>query len=159
MDTVYYSPGSTTTTPTQTFYGPFSGLSGWAGARTELLDFMVPGKINRGDIPTIRLGATPSGLSSAHLHHPPIFLLAGCLPAAQPTESKHWQQCNETEEMHVIVCRTYINFSIILSKILVDKVVLSLLSSVSYEKEVVKRMSVCSVISTSLDWDVIRVCH
>jgi len=27
---------------------------------------------------TIRLGATPSGLSSAHLHHPPIFLQARC---------------------------------------------------------------------------------
>jgi len=31
----------------QPFYGPFSGTTGWAGARRELLDFMVQGKINR----------------------------------------------------------------------------------------------------------------
>jgi len=34
--------------PSQPFYGPFSGPSGWAGARRELLDFMLQGKINRG---------------------------------------------------------------------------------------------------------------
>jgi len=36
---------------------------------------------------TIQLGATPSGLTSAHLHHPPhIFLQAGC-PSCHPTNS------------------------------------------------------------------------
>ena len=35
------------TTP-QPFYGLFLGSPGWAGARRELLDFMVQGKINRG---------------------------------------------------------------------------------------------------------------
>jgi len=34
--------------PPQLFYGPFRGPPGWAGARRELLDFMVQGKINRG---------------------------------------------------------------------------------------------------------------
>jgi len=34
--------------PPQPFYGPFLGPPGWAGARRELLDFMVQGKINRG---------------------------------------------------------------------------------------------------------------
>jgi len=37
-----------THTRIQPFYGPFPGLPGWAGARRELLDFMVQGKINRG---------------------------------------------------------------------------------------------------------------
>jgi len=32
----------------QPFYGLFPGPPGWAGARRELLDFMVQGKINRG---------------------------------------------------------------------------------------------------------------
>ena len=35
---------------------------------------MVQGEINRGrhtDHVTIQLGTTPSGLTSAHLHHPP----------------------------------------------------------------------------------------
>ena len=53
----------------------------------ELLDFTVQGKINRGWV-----GTTPSGLASAHLHHPPIFYRPDALPAAQPTVSKHWRQ-------------------------------------------------------------------
>ena len=38
------------------------------------------------DTPTIRLGTTPSGLSSARLHDPPCFLQAGC-PSCRPTNS------------------------------------------------------------------------
>jgi len=44
------------------------------------------GRLTEADTPTIRLGATPSGLISAHLHHPPIFLQAGC-PSCRPTNS------------------------------------------------------------------------
>jgi len=47
------------------------------------------GRLTEADTPTIRLGATPSGLTSAHLHHPPIFYRPDVLPAAQPTASKH----------------------------------------------------------------------
>ena len=49
------------------------------------------GRLTEADTPTIQLGATPSGLTSAHLHHPPHFLQAGldALPAAQPTVLKH----------------------------------------------------------------------
>ena len=71
------------------FTAPFPGPPGCAGAKTELLDFIVQGKINRGRHTAIRMGATPSGLSSAHLHHPPIFYRPDSLPAAQPTVSKH----------------------------------------------------------------------
>ena len=45
------------------------------------------GRLTEADTPTIRLGATPSGLSSAHLHHPSIFYRPDALPAAQPTVS------------------------------------------------------------------------
>jgi len=38
------------------------------------------------ETPTIRLGATSSGLTSAHLHHPPHFFQAGC-PSYRPTNS------------------------------------------------------------------------
>ena len=31
------------------------------------------GRLTEADTPTIRLGATPSGLSSAHLHHPIVL--------------------------------------------------------------------------------------
>jgi len=46
------------------------------------------GRLTEADTPTIRLGATPSGLSSFHLHHPPIFYRpeAGC-PSCRPTNS------------------------------------------------------------------------
>jgi len=42
--------------------------------------------LTEADTPTIRLGATPSGLTSAHLHHPPYFLQAGC-PFCRPINS------------------------------------------------------------------------
>jgi len=35
---------------------------------------MMQGKITDADTPTVWLGATPSGLTSAYLHHPPYFL-------------------------------------------------------------------------------------
>ena len=47
------------------------------------------GRLTEADTLTIRLGATPSGLTSAHLHHPPIFYRPDALPAAEPTVSKH----------------------------------------------------------------------
>jgi len=44
------------------------------------------GRLTEADTLTIRLGATLSGPTSAHLHHPPIFLQAGC-PSCRPTNS------------------------------------------------------------------------
>jgi len=47
------------------------------------------GRLTEGTL-TIWLGATPSRITSAHLHHPPIFFYGlDALPAAQPTVSKH----------------------------------------------------------------------
>jgi len=43
------------------------------------------GRLAEADTPTIRLGATPSGLTSAHLDYPPI-LQAGC-PSCHTTNS------------------------------------------------------------------------
>ena len=50
------------------------------------------GRLTEADTLTIRLGASPSVLTSALLHHPPIFYRPDALPAAQPTLSKHWRQ-------------------------------------------------------------------
>ena len=49
------------------------------------------GRSTEADTPTIQLGATPSRLTSAHLHQPPpiFFYRPDALPAAQPTVSKH----------------------------------------------------------------------
>ena len=44
------------------------------------------GRLTEADTLIIRLGANPSRLTSAHLHHPPYFLQAGC-PSCRPTNS------------------------------------------------------------------------
>jgi len=43
------------------------------------------GRLTEAGTPTIRLDATPSGLSGAHLHHPPFF--TGRMPFLHPTNS------------------------------------------------------------------------
>jgi len=48
-------------------------------------------RLTEADTPMVRLGATPSGLTSAHLHHPPFFLQAGCL-SCRSTVSKYRRQ-------------------------------------------------------------------
>jgi len=52
------------------------------------------GGLTEADTLTIQLGATPSGLTSAHLHHPPFFYRPDALPATQPTVSKHTYLAN-----------------------------------------------------------------
>jgi len=58
------------------FMGLFSGSGGWAGARTELLDIIVQGKINRG-----RHTDHPAGRHSIRTNQ--------CPPP--PSASKHWR--------------------------------------------------------------------
>ena len=47
------------------------------------------GRLTEADTPTIWLGATPAGLTSAHLHHPPYFLTGRMpfLPSNQQRQS------------------------------------------------------------------------
>jgi len=49
------------------------------------------GRLTEADTLTIQLGATPSGLTSVHLHHPPYFF-TGRMPFLVPN-----QQCQSTE--------------------------------------------------------------
>jgi len=64
------------------------------------------GRLTEADTPTIRMGATPSGLSSAHLHHFPFF--TGQMPFLSPN-----QQCQSTEgnsttiTTTLFICRKY----------------------------------------------------
>jgi len=60
------------------------------------------GRLTEADTQTIRLGATPSGLTSAHLHHPPIFLQAGC-PSCRPTNSVKVMQPNNKKQLRTSV--------------------------------------------------------
>jgi len=71
------------TTTTQLFHGPFSGTTRVSRCQKRTSDFMVQGRLTEADTLTIWLGATPSGLTSAHLHHPPIFF-TGQMPFLPP---------------------------------------------------------------------------
>ena len=71
------------------FTALFLGQPGSAGARSELLDFMVQRKINRG-----RPTNHPAGCHSIQTNQcpsppSPILYRPDALPAAQPTVSKH----------------------------------------------------------------------
>jgi len=52
----------------------------------NLWSLRCKGRLTEADTETIRLGTTPSGLTSAHLHHPLIFLQTGP-PSCCPTNS------------------------------------------------------------------------
>ena len=76
--------------PPQPFYGSFPGPPGWAGARRELLDFMVPGKISGG-----RHMDNPAGRHSIRTNQcppPPSHIFTGRMPFLPPN-----QQCQNTE--------------------------------------------------------------
>jgi len=77
---------TTTTITTALFPGP----PGWAGARTELLDFMVQGKINRG-----KHTDHPAGRHSIRTNQcppPPSPFITDRMPFLPPN-----QQCQSTE--------------------------------------------------------------
>jgi len=74
-------------TPTQPFTALLRDHPGEPVPEENFWTFWCKGRLTQADTLTIRLGATPSGLTSAHLHHPPhIFLRAGC-PSCHPTNS------------------------------------------------------------------------
>jgi len=82
---------SPSTPPPQPFYGPFSGTTRVSRCqKRNLCTLWCKGRLTEAYTETIWLGATPSGLTSVHLHHPPpVFYRPDALPAAQPTVSKH----------------------------------------------------------------------
>ena len=85
------------------FMALFPGPPGWAGARRELLDFMMQGEINRGRHTDHPAGCHPAGCHSIQTNQcppppsPHIFYGPVALPAAQTTVSKHWRQVAHSE--------------------------------------------------------------
>jgi len=80
-----------THTHIQPFYGPFfRDHPGEPVPAENFWTLLRKGGLTEADTPTIRLGATPSGLSSAHLHIPHVF--TGRMPFLPPN-----QQCQSTE--------------------------------------------------------------
>jgi len=78
-----------TTPPPQPFYGPyFQDHPGEPVPEENFWILRCKRRLTEADTPAIWQGTTPSGLTSAHLHHPPIFYRLDVLPATQPTVSK-----------------------------------------------------------------------
>jgi len=51
---------------------------------------MEQGKIMEAEVPTVRVGASPTGLTAPPPPQPPkVFYRPDAVPAAQPTASKH----------------------------------------------------------------------
>jgi len=69
------SDNNTTTTTTTTVLRPFFwDHPGEPVPEENFWTLWCKERLTEADTLTVRLGATPSGLTSAHLHHPPIFL-------------------------------------------------------------------------------------
>jgi len=95
------SPSSTATTvrdtasgkprsapqPPQPFYGLFfRDHLGEPVPEQNFWTLWCKGRLTEADTQTIRLGTIPSGLTSAHLHHPPFF--AGRMPFLPPNQQR-----------------------------------------------------------------------
>ena len=78
------------------FIALFPGPPGWGGARRELLDFMVQGKINRGRHTDHPAGRHSKWTNQCPSPPSPIFYRPDALPSAQPTVSEYWRQLNVT---------------------------------------------------------------
>jgi len=75
-----------TTPPHSRFTALFPGPPGWAGARRELLDFIVQGEISRGRYTDHLAGRHFIRTNQCPPPPSPIFLWAGC-PSCRPTNS------------------------------------------------------------------------
>jgi len=77
--------------PPQPFYGLFfRDHAGKPMPEENFWTLWCKGRLTEADTLTIRLGTTPSGLASAHLHHTLFF--TGRMPFLPPN-----QQCQSTE--------------------------------------------------------------
>ena len=86
--------------PPQPFYGPFSGTTQMSRCQKRTFGLYGARKDQQRQTMAIRLGATPSWPTSAHLHYPPFF--TGRLPFLPPN-----RQCQRTEglpDINVIIC-------------------------------------------------------
>jgi len=61
--------------PPQPFYGPFSGTTRVSRYQENFWTLWCKGRLTEADTLIIQLGATPSGLTSAYLHHATVVML------------------------------------------------------------------------------------
>jgi len=85
------APGKTVTTTTTTVLQPFfRDHPGEAVPEENFWTLWCKGRSTEADTPTTRLGAAPSGLTSALFHHSPLF--TSRMPFLLPN-----QQCQSTK--------------------------------------------------------------
>jgi len=95
-------PLLTTTTPPQLFYSPFfRDHQGEPVPEENFWTLWCKGKLTEADTPTIWLGATASGPTSARLHHP-LHFFTGRMPFLPPN-----QKCQSTEGNHCLPIGIY----------------------------------------------------
>jgi len=80
------SIGSSDTTTTAILRSFFRDHPGEPVLEENFWTLWCKGRLTEADTSIIRLGATSSRLTSAHLHHPPCFLQARC-PSCHPSKS------------------------------------------------------------------------
>ena len=82
-------------THTQPFYGPFfQDHLGEPVPEENFWTLWCKKRLTEVDTLTIRLGTTPSGLTSAHLHYPPIFF-TGRMPFLPPNQQRQSTEGNK----------------------------------------------------------------
>jgi len=85
---------TTTTTTTTTVLRPFfRDYPGEPVPEENFWTLWCKKRLIEADTPTIRLGTTPSGLTSAHLHHPPTFF-TGWMPFLPPNQQRQSTEGN-----------------------------------------------------------------
>ena len=93
-----------TRTHTTVLWPFFQGDPGQPVPEENFWTLWCKGRLMEADTPTIWMGDTPSGLTSAHLQHPILHPSLVCrldaLPVAQPTASKHWRQACYCAKSH-----------------------------------------------------------
>jgi len=101
-----------TTTP-QPFYGFFRDHPGEPVPEENFWTLCCKGRLTEANTPTIRLGATLSRLTSAHLHHLPIFFTGRMhfLPPNQQRQSTERQQCTHGNQLATAQLRTLLLIS------------------------------------------------
>jgi len=80
----------------QPLYGPFS----WDHPGEPVPDesfwtLWCKGRLTQADTTTSQLGTTPSGLTSAHLHHPTPIFFTGRMPCLPPNQQRQSTEGSE----------------------------------------------------------------
>jgi len=97
---MHYKHNHTTTTTTTVLRPFLQDHPGEPLPEENFWTLWCKGRLTEADIPTIRLGTTPTGLSSANLPPPSPHFFTGWMPFLPPN-----QQCQSTEGCIYVVQR------------------------------------------------------